>query len=157
MTVSSNEEHASRPANSPRGGRAKMILLWMVPFVLFAALAIYSLAERKNTNRVLAQQTTRMAIPVVAVIHAKPLSADSGLVLPGALQAFVEAPIYARTNGYLKKWYKDIGGRVKQGDLLAEIDSPEVDSQLSQARADLGTAQANANLSATTAARYQDL
>jgi len=131
--------------------------LWMVPFVLFAALAIYSLAERKNTNRVLAQQTTRMAIPVVAVIHAKPLSADSGLVLPGALQAFVEAPIYARTNGYLKKWYKDIGGRVKQGDLLAEIDSPEVDSQLSQARADLGTAQANANLSATTAARYQDL
>jgi RND family efflux transporter MFP subunit len=157
MTVSSNEAHTSQPANSPRGGRAKMILLWMVPFVLFADLAIYSLAERKNTNRVLAQQTTRMAVPVVAVIHAKPLNADSGLVLPGALQAFVEAPIYARTNGYLKKWYKDIGGRVKQGDLLAEIDSPEVDSQLSQARADLGTAQANANLSATTAARYQDL
>src|SRR5258708_20750914 len=157
MTVSNTEHSAGQPATSTRGGRGKMILLWMVPFILFAALAIYSLAERKNTNRVLAQQRTRMAVPVVAVIHAKPLNADSGLVLPGALQAFVEAPIYARTNGYLKKWYKDIGSHVKQGELLAEIDSPEVDQQLSQARADLGTAQANANLSATTATRYQDL
>jgi RND family efflux transporter MFP subunit len=156
MTVSSTEQQAGQAARSPHG-RRKMILLSIVPFIILAALAIYSLAEKRNTNRVLAQQTTRMAVPVVAVIHPNALNADSGLVLPGALQAFVESPIYARTNGYLKKWYKDIGSHVKQGELLAEIDSPEIDQQLSQARADLGTAQANANLSATTAARYQDL
>jgi RND family efflux transporter MFP subunit len=157
MTVSSTEQQSGQSAADRRSGRGKLILLWIVPFIIFAALAIYSLAEKRNTNRVLAQQTTRMAMPVVAVIHAKALNADSGLVLPGALQAFVDSPIYARTNGYLKKWYKDMGGHVKQGELLAEIDSPEVDQQLSQARADLGTAQANATLSATTATRYQDL
>src|ERR1019366_4033730 len=101
MTAIATEQHANQPAGSPRGGRGKMILMWVVPFVVFAAVAIYSLAEKKNTNR------------VVAVIHATPLNADSGLVLPGALQAFVESPIYARTNGYLKKWYKDIGSNVK--------------------------------------------
>jgi RND family efflux transporter MFP subunit len=73
------------------------------------------------------------------------------------MQAYVESPIYARTNGYLKKWYHDIGSRVRQGDLLADIDTPEVDQQLSQARADLNTSQANANLSKITAARYQEL
>src|SRR5258708_7955626 len=66
-------------------------------------------------------------------------------------------PIYARTNGYLKKWYHDIGSRIGKGDLLADIDTPEVDQQLSQARADLTTAQANANLSKITATRYQEL
>jgi RND family efflux transporter MFP subunit len=157
MTASASEQHTSPPEGAHKGGRGKMILLWIVPFVIFAALAIYSLAQKKNTNRVLAEQTTASAVPVVAVIHAAPLNADSGLVLPAALEAFVEAPIYARTNGYLKKWYKDIGSNVKQGELLAEIDTPEIDQQLSQARADLSTAQANVDLSKTTAARYQDL
>ena len=157
MTASASEQHVSPPEGAQKGGRGKMILLWLVPFVIFAALAIYSLAQKKNTNRVLAEQTTASAVPVVAVIHATPLNADSGLVLPGALQAFVESPIYARTNGYLKKWYKDIGSKVDKGELLAEIDTPEIDQQLSQARADLGTAQANVDLSKTTAARYQDL
>jgi RND family efflux transporter MFP subunit len=73
------------------------------------------------------------------------------------MQAFVESPIYARTNGYLKMWYHDIGSRVPKGELLADIDTPEVDQQLSQARADLNTAQANANLSKITATRYQEL
>jgi len=72
------------------------------------------------------------------------------------MQAYVESPIYARTNGYLKKWYHDIGSRIRQGDLLADIDTPEVDQQLSQARADLNTSQANANLSKITAARFQN-
>ena len=157
MTVSSAEQQSGQPAGNRRGGRGKMILMWIVPFVVFAALAIYSLSEKKNTNRVLAEQTTAAAEPIVAVIHPTPLNADSGLVLPGALEAFVESPIYARTNGYLKKWYRDIGSNVKQGELLADIDTPEIDQQLSQARADLGTAKANVDLSATTAARYQDL
>ncbi|HWS95305.1 MAG TPA: efflux RND transporter periplasmic adaptor subunit, partial [Candidatus Methylomirabilis sp.] len=82
---------------------------------------------------------------------------DENLVLPGTLQAYVESPIYARTNGYLKKWYHDIGSRVNKGELLADIDTPEVDQQLSQARADLNTAQANANLSQITASRYSEL
>src|SRR6184192_2386053 len=73
------------------------------------------------------------------------------------MEAFVESPIYARTNGYLKKWYHDIGSRVQKGDLLADIDTPEVDEQLSQARADLATAQANAHLSEITALRYTEL
>ena len=77
--------------------------------------------------------------------------------LPGNIQAFIDAPIYARTNGYLKRWYVDIGGRVKNGQLLAEIDTPELDQQLQQARADLATAKANYDLAQTTAARYESL
>ena len=79
------------------------------------------------------------------------------LVLPGTLQAYVESPIYARTNGYLRKWYHDIGSRVTKGELLADIDTPEVDQQLMQAKADLVTAQANEHLSQITEARYSDL
>ena len=95
--------------------------------------------------------TEALAIPTVAVIHPTAEVAQEDLVLPGTLQAYVESPIYARTNGYLKKWYHDIGSRVPKGELLADIDTPEVDQQLSQARADLNTAQANANLSRITA------
>ena len=79
------------------------------------------------------------------------------LVLPSTLQAYVESPIYARTNGYLKKWYHDIGSRVRQGELLADIDTPEIAQQLEQSRAELGTAQANQNLSQITASRYEGL
>ena len=78
-------------------------------------------------------------------------------MLPGNIQAFTVSPIYARTSGYLKKWYFDIGGRVKTGQLLAEIEAPEVDKQLDQARADLATAEANLNLSQSTMVRWQDL
>lgn len=157
MTGSANEHREGEPVRAVRGGRGKMILLWVIPFAVFAVVGIYSLSQRRNTSRVLAEQTNRAAVPYVAGIHATPLNADSGLVLPGSLEAYVESPIYARTNGYLKKWYTDIGSRVKQGELLAEIDTPEVDQQLSQARSDLVTAQANLNLSSVTAARYQDL
>ena len=83
--------------------------------------------------------------------------AAAEIILPGNIQAFTDSPIYARTNGYLKKWYVDIGAHVKAGQLLAEIETPEVDQQLDQARADLNTAQANYQLSEITATRYQDL
>jgi RND family efflux transporter MFP subunit len=106
---------------------------------------------------VLAEQTERMAVPFVSVIRATPVEGASEMVLPGNLKAYVESPLYARTNGYLKKWYKDIGSHVNQGDLLAEIDTPEIDQQLAQARADVNTAQANLSLAKTTTERYQDL
>ena len=98
-----------------------------------------------------------MAVPTVAVIHPKRGATAEEVVLPGNAQAYVATPIYARTNGYLKIWYFDIGAHVKAGQLLAEIETPEVDRQLDQARADLATAQANYDLSRTTAARYQTL
>jgi RND family efflux transporter MFP subunit len=98
-----------------------------------------------------------LSVPHVAVIHATPVESDPALILPGNIQSYVESPIYARTNGYLKKWYKDIGSHVKEGDLLADIDTPEVDEQLSQARADLATAQANVKLAGVTAERYEGL
>jgi RND family efflux transporter MFP subunit len=110
-----------------------------------------------RSRRALAAETNEQAAPTVLVIQPKRGAPSQEILLPGNIQAFVDAPIYARTNGYLKRWYFDIGSHVKQGQLLAEIESPEVDQQLSQAQADLGTAAANLNLSQITADRYADL
>ena len=142
--------------DSTRGG-GKLVRWFAVLFLIFFVLGVYAVLQRRSEHRVLAQQTEQLAVPFVSVIHATPISGDSEIVLPGNLNAYIESPIYARTNGYLKKWYKDIGSHVKEGDLLADIDTPEVDQQLVQARADLNTAQANVSLSAITATRYQDL
>src|SRR5690348_17271110 len=141
---------------TPRRKTRLFFFLFVVVVVLVVTGAI-TLLQRRAQYEALAKTTEEIAIPTVAVIHPSLESSDEDLVLPGTLQAYVESPIYARTNGYLKKWYHDIGTRVRQGELLADIDTPEVDQQLSQARADLNTAQANANLSKITAARYQDL
>jgi RND family efflux transporter MFP subunit len=103
------------------------------------------------------RQAQEMAIPTVAVIHPKRGAPVEEVVLPGNAQAYVATPVYARTSGYIKKWYFDIGARVKSGELLAEIETPEVDRQLDQARADLSTAKANFDLAQTTANRYQAL
>lgn len=139
----------------PKGSRVFTILFLVV--IVLVILGAFTLFQRRTQYQALAKETETLAIPTVAVIHAGVESAEEDLVLPGAMQAYVESPIYARTNGYLKKWYHDIGSRVRQGDLLTDIDTPEVDQQLSQARADLNTAQANANLSKITAARFQEL
>jgi len=139
----------------PKGTRVFTILFLVV--IVLVILGAFTLFQRRTQYQALAKETETLAIPTVAVIHAGMESAEEDLVLPGAMQAYVESPIYARTNGYLKKWYHDIGSRVRQGDLLADIDTPEVDQQLSQARADLNTSQANANLSKITATRYQEL
>jgi RND family efflux transporter MFP subunit len=161
MSEPSSEMHnVSQSSGGPDGtrpGRGALLRWFLILFLIFAALGVYSVLQRRSEHKVLAEQTEQMAVPFVSVIHATPINESSEMVLPGTLKAYVESPIYARTNGYLKKWYKDIGSRVKSGEILAEIDTPEVDQQLAQARADLNTAQANVTLSTITAARYKDL
>lgn len=141
----------------PRTKGSRIFTILFVVVIVLVILGAFTLFQRHTQYQALAKETETLAIPTVAVIHASVESAEEDLVLPGAMQAYVESPIYARTNGYLKRWYHDIGSRVRQGDLLADIDTPEVDQQLSQARADLNTSQANANLSKITATRYQEL
>jgi RND family efflux transporter MFP subunit len=134
--------------------------IFTVFFIAIAALVIIGailMLQRRAQYQTLAKETEISTIPTVAVIRPTTEPGDESLVLPGTLQAYVESPIYARTNGYLKKWYYDIGSRVNKGALLAEIDAPELDQQLSQSKADLGTAQAIENLSQITATRYTDL
>src|SRR5258705_7186549 len=121
-------------------------------------LMIYSgIHSRAAAESRLKQRTEEAAIPTVAVVFPREGAPTQELVLPGNTQAFSDAPIYARTSGYLKRWYFDIGAHVQRGQLLAEIETPEVDRQLEQSRADLDTAQANLNIAKITAARWQDL
>ncbi len=143
--------------DGPRRGPGALLRWFLILFVIFLVLGVYAISQRSVEHKALAQQTEQMAVPYVSVIHATPINTDSDMVLPGNLKPYVESPIYARTNGYLKKWYKDIGSHVEKGEILAEIDTPEIDQQLNQARADLVTAQANLSLSSLTATRYQDL
>src|SRR5579859_219904 len=151
-TSMQSEQQEQQSAKS--GSLFKFLIFGVILLVILGA---FTLVQRRSQYQALAEETQARAIPTVAVIHPFAEAPQEDLVLPGTMQAYVESPIYARTNGYLKKWYHDIGSRVPKGELLAEIDTPEVDQQLSQSRADLNTAQANANLSKITAARYQDL
>ncbi|MDE3108533.1 MAG: efflux RND transporter periplasmic adaptor subunit [Acidobacteriota bacterium] len=153
------------PGNLARGGvrrprrreSGRGVVIAIVVLAVVAAIVIAGIVPRFKARAALKTETRELAIPTVAVIHAKPGDPRSEIVLPGNMQAFADSPIYARTNGYLKAWYHDIGSRVKKGDLLAVIESPEVDQQLDQARAELSTAQANFALARTTAERYQNL
>src|SRR5207249_5324240 len=147
-----SEYQEQRPTSGRRVFTVRFFLVILL--VLFGGFTLF---QRREQYEALAKETETLAIPTVAVIHPATESAQEDLVLPGTMQAYVESPIYARTNGYLKKWYRDIGSRVRQGELLADIDTPEVDQQLSQARADLNTAKANAHLSEITATRYTEL
>jgi RND family efflux transporter MFP subunit len=138
-----------------RSGRGA---LWaIVALLIVAVIVVAGIIPRRRARAALRDQTNELAVPTVSVIHPKLGAPQSEIILPGNVQAFEDSPIYARTNGYLKKWYVDIGGRVKAGQLLADIETPEVDQQLDQARADLNTAQANFQLSEITATRYEDL
>jgi len=127
-------------------------------FVVFAlAVVAYGLVSRASQNSHLHDLTEAQAVPIVVVVAPANAENHSGLDLPGRLEAYIRAPIYARVPGYLKSWKHDIGGKVKAGDLLAEIDTPDLDQQLMQARADLGVAQANAKLAQISAERWQSL
>ncbi len=137
--------------------RLRAILGLVIVLAIAAFVVVSGIIPRVRARQTLREQTTISAEPTVTVVHPKRGAPAEEVILPGNIQAFIDSPIYARTNGYLKKWYFDIGARVKQGQLLAEIESPEVDQQLQQAHADLATAQANLNLAQITANRYVNL
>lgn len=138
-------------------GPARGIIISVIVLVVVAAIVVSGVVPRIKAKNALRAETDELAIPIVDVIHPKLGAPQAEIVLPGNMQAFIDSPIYARTSGYLKKWYVDIGARVKTGQLLAEIETPELDRQLDQARSDLKTAQANLNLSQITAQRYEEL
>ena len=122
--------------------------------IVALVLAAWGVAARLQTRSALAREAESMAVPVVQVVQPTPAAAADSLVLPANVQAFADAPIYARTNGYVKRRLVDIGSRVKKGQLLAEIDTPEVAQQIAQAEAGLTTAQANERLAQSTASRW---
>jgi multidrug efflux pump subunit AcrA (membrane-fusion protein) len=145
------------PQSEKPGKKSPLFLVFFLFVVVLVLVGVFLMFQRRAQYQALAKETEAAAVPTVAVIHPGAENGDENLVLPGTLQAYVESPIYARTNGYLKKWYHDIGTRVNKGELLADIDAPEVDQQLNQAKADLATSDANVRLSETTAVRYRGL
>ena len=141
------------PAAPPRKA---MVLVGLVLLVLLVA-GLFTLLGRLSHESALAKETEREAVPTVAVVHPVAETPDEDLVLPGSLLAYTESPIYARTNGYLVAWYKDIGSRVNKGDLLAKIDTPEVDQELSQSKAAREQIVAQMELAKISADRWQNL
>ncbi len=125
--------------------------------ILVATLLVSGIWSRVRARRSLNAETAQVALTAVSVVQPKPATPAQEIILPGNVQPFITSPIYSRTNGYLKKWYFDIGAHVKQGQLLAVIETPEVDQQLQQARSNLLTAKANLELAAITKTRYQGL
>lgn len=142
--------------NSIETARRQRRVLIVVAVSIVAAVAL-GIASRMQAQNALRRATDEAAVAVVATVRPTLDSAAEELILPGTVQAFVDAPIYARTTGYLKGWYVDIGAKVKKGQLLAELDTPEVDQQLLQAQADLAAAEANNRLAQSTARRWTEM
>ncbi len=156
------ETETAPSTNTADAGTTRNLLRALSAFAGVAVLAIitvvvFGIRQRAATAEGLVHSTEATAASSVAVVYPKPGGKSEELVLPANIQAYIDSPIYARTNGYLKRWYFDIGAHVKQGQLLAEIETPEVDQQLEQARADLKSVQASLDLAQTTATRWQAL
>lgn len=147
------------PLNDLGAGKRsrKAWIVVAVAVIAVAALLGSGIWSRVKAGATLRAETVQAALPPVSVVPPKQTAPTDEIILPGNVQPFITSPIYARTNGYLKKWYFDIGAHVKQGQLLAVIETPEVDQQLQQARSNLLTAQANLDLAAITKTRYQGL
>ena len=152
--MSSNHE---KYRTSPRSRNRRLTAIGFTALVGLGAVAVTGVVTRTTSEAKLEQWTEAQAIPTVEVVSPRRGADNQELVLPGSIQAYFEAPIYARVSGYLKKWYQDIGAHVKSGQLLAEIDAPDLDQQLLQAKADLAQAKANEELAAVTAQRWQAL
>jgi RND family efflux transporter MFP subunit len=128
-----------------------------IPAIVVVALLVSGIWSRVKARTALSAETAQVALTAVSVVSPKPTASAQEIILPGNVQPFITSPIYSRTNGYLKKWYFDIGAHVKQGKLLAVIDTPEVDQQLEQSLSNLNTAKANLTLAEITKNRYQGL
>ena len=151
--IPENDRHAGLGA-AP-AGRGK-ILVGAALLVLITAGAV-TFMNRKGESDALAKETEAVSVPTVAVVQPQPEPGNDELVLPGNLQAFEESPIFARTNGYLLRWYKDIGSKIQKGELLATIDTPEVDQELSQARASREQVKSALELAKISADRWANL
>ncbi len=149
----------SGPQNDPKpakSARRRWLALAVVSFAVAAVLA-YGMWSRVRASKKLGAETSQLAVTQVSVVSPKQTAPAQEIILPGNVQPFISSPIYARTNGYLKNWYVDIGTPVKQGQLLAVIDAPEVDQQLAQSLSNLNTAKANLALAEITKNRYEGL
>lgn len=150
-----NPPTSSKPAGDQRakhGLRAALLAL-----LLLLIAGGFAVARRLSEKKSVAQETQQLAVPNVSVIKPSQEAAEDQLMLPGQLQAYIESPLYARTNGYLLRWYKDIGARVRKGDKLADIDTPEVDQELMQARAAKQQVEAQLQLAKVSAERWTNL
>ena len=152
-----HETHGYEDDGRPPLSARKAVLGLIVVVIVAAILAVVGITERLRAEKTLNQRTDQLALADVLVDKPQVGQPTQELVLPGNMFAYVDSPIYARTDGYLDHWYFDIGAHVKKGQLLATIASPEVDQQLAQARADLATAEANAGYAKQQASRYTDL
>jgi RND family efflux transporter MFP subunit len=133
---------------------------WLIAgavLLIFAGIVVFGILARLRKGATVRAETAQMAVPSVSVVSPQRAAPSQEIVLPGNVQPFISAPIYSRTNGYLKRWYADIGAHVRKGQLLAEIETPEVDQQLQQSRSNLATAEANLKLAEITKNRYQGL
>src|SRR6266851_4538334 len=147
------------PPNDGGAGKRsrKSWLILAIAVIAVAGLLMSGIWSRVKAGATLRAETAQVALTAVSVVSPKQTAPTQEIILPGNVQPFITSPIYARTNGYLKKWYVDIGARVKQGQLLAVIETPEVDQQLQQARSNLATAKANLELASITKTRYLGL
>lgn len=125
--------------------------------VVVSGIIVYGIVVRLKEENTVRAETAQLAVPSVSVVSPERSAPSQEVVLPGNVQPFITSPIYSRTSGYLKTWYADIGAHVKKGQLLAVVDTPEVDQQLAQSRSNLSTAQANLELAEITKNRYQGL
>src|SRR3954447_5885807 len=145
------------PTKAPSRSWRGLLLVAVLAFAVLGYFIVTGLRARVEAKTTLEKETADLSIPTVSVIHPQGTGGAEEVVLPGNMQAFTDTPIWARASGYLKNWHVDIGSRVKRGQLLAEIEAPEVDQQLQQARAQLSTDEANLKLAEITAERYSGL
>jgi RND family efflux transporter MFP subunit len=157
-TANISENGSESGGTKPGSGSSKGLLVVLAIVAVALAVTIYAgLNSRARASTALQRSTAASSVPIVTVIHPKLAAGVQEIQMPGNMQAFIDTPIWARASGYLKIWYSDIGARVKSGQLLAEIESPETEQQLQQAREELSTAEANLKLAQITAARYDNL
>jgi len=149
---SETERSSASPSQRSSSARKAGWVVGGLILILLVAGAI-TIASKLGEKRALAAETERLAIPSVSIVHPSQEQSHEELVLPATVQAFKESPIYARTNGYVLRWYKDIGSHLNKGDLLADIDTPEVDQELLQARATRQQIQAQLGLAKSSAER----